>query len=119
MTLWMQHEMFFIDAMAMANGVSAFIVIYFMQVVTAGSGFDSHIAVLQLVQRGLYTLLAAALLMNAVHIYFDAVLPPLNGAFVEMSFFMVSFVSFLRHRMAPKLPGSTDAVWPLTSIMRR
>jgi hypothetical protein len=113
----MQHETLFIDVMATANGVSAFIVLYFMQTVTSGSGFASHIAMLQLAQRGLYILLSASLWMNAIHIYFDRVPPPLNGALVELSFFLVSIVSFLRHRMAPKIPA-TDANW-LPPLLRR
>lgn len=117
MDLWMQHESFFIDAMAMANGVSAFIVLYFMQTVTGASGFGSSIAVLQLIQRGSYVLLAAALWMNATHIYFDRVLPSLTSAMVEGMFFLVSVVSFLRHRLAPKVPVA-DAGW-LPPLLRR
>ena len=45
---------------ALANAVSAVIVLYFMQVVTASSGIRSWIALLQGVQRALYIVLCAA-----------------------------------------------------------
>lgn len=117
MDLWTQHEALFIDLLAMANGVSAFIVLYFMQTVTSGSGFSSGIAMLQLTQRGLYVLLAAALWMNATHIYFDRVLPSITSAMVEGAFFLVSAASFLRHRLAPPVPAS-DVNW-LPPLLRR
>ena len=113
----MQHETLFIDVMATANGVSAFIVLYFMQTVTSGSGFGSTIAFLQLTQRALYIVLAASLWMNAIHIYFDSTPPSANSALVEGAFFLVSIVSFLHHRMAPKVPAS-DINW-LPPLLRR
>lgn len=99
------------DFMAIANFVTAFIVIYFMQVVTSDAGISSGLARLQFVQRALYLLLAIALFWNAIGIYFDGITPSPNGAFVEFSFFLVSAVSFLRHRTAPPLPGSPRHGW--------
>jgi len=94
---------------ALANAVSAVIVLYFMQVVTASSGIRSWIALLQGVQRALYIVLCAALAINAVHIYNVRELPGFYDGFVEASLFALCFVSFLRHRSAPPVP--TDATW--------
>ncbi len=95
-----------LSALALSNALTAFVVLYFMQAVTAGSGFHSRLAFLQLIQRGVYIVLAFALMKNAIHIYFDGIMPAFGDGLVETAFFLASLVSFLRHRLAPPIPAS-------------
>jgi len=97
----LSHSEVFGDAMAVANVLLAGMMIYFMQVATRGSGLQSHIAKLQLFQRAFYIALVGALFANATHIYFDGASPGIHETLVEGAWFMLSLVSFLRHRLAP------------------
>jgi len=107
-----------LEALALANFVSAFIVLYMMQTVTGQAGFRSKLALLLLAQRGSYLFLSYALFQNSVHIYFNATMPGRTDAIVETAFFIACFVGFMRHRLAPKVPASDKArAWSLP-IMR-
>jgi hypothetical protein len=106
------HE-FFGDAMAIANALLAFMMVYFMQAATRSSGLDSGLAKLQLAQRGLYIALACALFANAMHIYFDNATPGIHEALVEGAWFLLSLASFLRHRMAPPAADADRFTIPL------
>jgi hypothetical protein len=98
-----------LNSAALGNAVSALIVLYFMQTVTASSGVRSWIALLQGIQRALYIALSASLMIKAIHIYNERVLPDFDDGLVELSLFALCFVSFLRHRSAPPVPA--DATW--------
>jgi hypothetical protein len=98
-----------LSALGAANFVSAFIVLYMMQTVTGQMGIRSKLALLYLVQRAVYLFLVYALFRNAVHIYFDGVMPARTDAMVETAFFLSCVVSFLRHRLAPSIPASDAA----------
>lgn len=97
-----------LSVLASTNALTAFVVLYFMQAVTAGAGFHSRLALLQFFQRCVYAVLAFALMKNAVHIYFDGIMPAFGDALVETAFFLASIVSFLRHRLAPPIPASAS-----------
>jgi hypothetical protein len=101
---------------ALANAASAFIVLYFMQTVTASSGVRSWIALLQGIQRALYIALSFALMVNAVHVYNDHILPNVYDGFVELALFSLCFVSFLRHRYAPPVPADATWKWPPAAV---
>jgi hypothetical protein len=99
---------------ATVNFFSSFIVLYMMQTVTGQFGFRSKMELLYLAQRFIYVFLAYALFANAVHIYFNAILPARSDALVELAFFLSCMISFLRHRLAPALPTSDQArAWSL------
>jgi hypothetical protein len=107
-----------LSALAAVNFVSAFIVLYMMQTVTGQMGVRSKLALLYLVQRVIYLFLVYALFTNAVHIYFDGIMPARSDAMVETAFFLSCVISFLRHRLAPSLPVSDAARRWSAPIMR-
>lgn len=99
------HDML-VSALAFGGFLVAFVVLWFMQTVTADAGVRYKLAFVQLLQRIFYVMLACALATNAVLMLNDGTLPPLRDMFVEISFFALSIVSFWRHRGAPRLPAA-------------
>jgi hypothetical protein len=118
MSLFPSTSVAILDAIAGINFVSAFIVLYMMQTVTGEAGFRSRLALLYLAQRAIYIFLVYALFANAVHIYFQAIMPARSDALVEIAFFLSCMVSFMRHRLAPQIPASEKARSWMLPILR-
>ena len=97
---------------ASANAISALVVLYFAQTVTSGAGFHCPLAVLQLIQRIGYFALVAFLMGDAVQIYNEWRAPARGDLAVEGAFMFVCVISFMRHRLAPPIPGSASWSYP-------
>jgi len=68
------------------------------------------LAVIILGQRVAYIFLAYTLFANSLHIYFYG--PALaNDAMVQIAFFAACVFSFIRHRLAPKIPDQRGQGW--------
>ena len=102
---------------ATANAVSALVVLYFAQTVTAGAGFHCPLAVIQLVQRVAYFALAAFLMTDAVRIYNEWRAPDSGDLSVQGAFMFVCVLSFMRHRLSPPIPA--NASWSQSAYTRR
>jgi len=90
-------------AAAFANAGSALIILYFMQAVTHGAGIRCRLALLQLVQRISYGILAMLLMKNALDIYASGEPPTWQHLGVQFSFLLCCTVSYLRHRLSPPI----------------
>jgi hypothetical protein len=88
----------------LADIIPAFVLIYFMQVVTSGAGVRCQMALLLLFHRSCYLIAICALAIHAWHIYDRWEAPSLYGLFLQVSWMVLCVGSFARHRLAPAIP---------------
>ena len=93
---------------ALAQAISAFIVLFFMQSVTKGAGLHCKLALIQLAQRICYCALSFYLMNNAISIYTDWRCPPFDDMAVFISLMACCMASYVRHRMAPPIPDGAS-----------